>query len=73
MQKQNRRGPKLIDATRAAITVFGTGVVKGNPRKCIKCIKKIKRGESWRKDTSPQDGPRSGRYSVIQHIQCEEA
>jgi len=65
MKKQN-----AIDATRAAFTSFGVGVVKGNPKKCIKCRKPIKRGESWRKDTSAVD-PKLGRYSVIQHANCE--
>jgi hypothetical protein len=62
---------KKIDATRAPVTTFGTGVIKGNPRKCIKCRKTIKRGESWRKDMSAPD-PKHGRYSVIQHAHCEE-
>ena len=71
MLKQNRRKPKVIDATRAAFTTFGASIVKGNPRECIKCGKRIKRGEAWRKDTSATD-PRFGRYSVIQHAHCEE-
>jgi hypothetical protein len=62
--------PKQIDATRAAFTAFGVGIKRGNPRKCIKCRKRIKRGESWRKDTSAPD-PRFGRYSVIQRAHCE--
>ncbi|MBM3130955.1 MAG: hypothetical protein FJ009_20295 [Chloroflexi bacterium] len=65
MKKQS-----AIDATRAAFTTFGVGVVKGNPKKCIKCRKPIKRGEHWRKDTSAPD-PKLGRYSVIQHATCE--
>jgi hypothetical protein len=66
MKNQN-----AIDATRAAYTTFGVGVVKGNPRKCIKCGKPIKDDESWRKDTSAPD-LKFGRYSVIQHAQCEK-
>jgi len=72
MQKQNRRKPQVIDATQAAYTTFGVGVVKGNPRKCIKCGKRIKHGESWRKDTSATASKRS-RYSVIRHSRCEGA
>jgi hypothetical protein len=60
---------KKIDATRAAFTTFGAGVVKDNPRKCIACGRTIKRGEAWRKDTSAQD-PTFGRYTVIQHAHC---
>jgi formate-dependent nitrite reductase cytochrome c552 subunit len=70
MQKQNRRKPQVIDATRAPFTTFGAGVVKGNPHKCITCHKPIKRGEAWRKHTSAPD-PKFGRYSVIQHSRCE--
>ncbi|MBM3130128.1 MAG: hypothetical protein FJ009_16075 [Chloroflexi bacterium] len=66
MKKQN-----AIDAMRAAFTAFGVGVVKGNPKKCIKCRKPIKRGEHWRKDTSAQDPTYLERYSVIQHANCE--
>jgi len=66
MKKQN-----AIDATRAAFTTFGVGVVKGNPRKCIRCRKPIKRGEPWRKDTSAQDPNYLERYSVFQHANCE--
>ncbi|MBM3130605.1 MAG: hypothetical protein FJ009_18495 [Chloroflexi bacterium] len=68
MKKKSRNA---IDTTRAAFTTFGVGVVKGNPRKCIKCRKPIKRGESWRKDTSAADPPLGVRYSVIQHAHCE--
>jgi len=72
MQKQNRRKPQVIDATQTPYTAFGVGVVKGNPRKCIKCGERIKRGEHWRKDTSAAD-PKHGRYSVIQHATCAGA
>ena len=61
---------KAIHATRAAYTTFGVGVVKGNPRKCIKCGRTIKRGEAWRKDTSASNA-KFGRYSVLQHAHCE--
>ena len=66
MKKQN-----AIDATRAAFTTFGVGVVKGNPKKCIKCRKPIRRGEHWRKDTSAADSTLRVRYSVIRHANCE--
>ncbi len=70
MPKQNRRKPQVIDATRMAVTAFGRGVVKGNPRKCLKCRKTIKRGEAWIKHTSAPD-PVFGRYSTIRHAHCE--
>jgi len=72
MQKQNRQKSKVIDATQAAYSTFGVGVVKGNPRKCIKCGERIKRGERWREDTSATDSKRR-RYSVIRHSRCEGA
>jgi hypothetical protein len=71
MQKGSRRKPQVIDATRAPFTTFGVGIKRGNPRKCIKCRKPIKRGESWRKDTSAADPTLGVRYSVIQHANCE--
>jgi hypothetical protein len=66
MRKRN-----AIDTTHAAFTTFGVGVVKGNPKKCIKFRKPIKRGEHWRKDTSATDPTLGVRYSVIQHANCE--
>jgi len=72
MQKQNRRKPQVIDATQVAYTTFGVGVVKGNPRKCIKCGERIMRGDSWRKDTSATDS-KCKRYSVIRHSRREGA
>ena len=70
MQKQSRRKPRVIDATRMAYTAFGRGVVKGNPKRCIKCHQLIKRGEAWIKHASAVD-PKYGRYSVIRHANCE--
>ncbi len=52
-----------------AIMQYGTGVVKGNPKRCLACHKPIRRGEPWTKHTSPPD-PQFGSYSFIIHTRC---
>jgi hypothetical protein len=54
------------NSSQAFLITYGVGIKKGNPRLCLGCGKPIKRGESWRKDTSPED-PQLGRYSIIRH------
>ncbi len=56
-----------IDLMAAPYTTYGAGVVKGNPRKCIKCCKSIRHGETWRRDASAKDPDGYGRIVVIQH------
>lgn len=48
------------------------GVAKGNPKRCLICIRKIKHGEAWTKHTSPAD-PQFGAYSIIVHDRCNDA
>lgn len=50
----------------------GIGVVKGNPKRCLICMREIKNGEAWTKHTSPAD-PQFGAYSVIVHDHCHSA
>ncbi len=52
-----------------AIMQFGTGIVKGNPKRCLVCHKPICEGEAWTKHTSPPD-PQFGSYSFIIHAHC---
>lgn len=59
----------VIDLSRAPYMTFGAGVVKGNPKRCLKCGQVIKKDEAWRKYTS-EDDPEYGRYSVIVHSNC---
>ncbi len=56
----------MIDLSKGPFTLYGVGVKRGNPRKCIRCGKPIKPGESWRKEISALD-PVAGRYSIIVH------
>jgi hypothetical protein len=55
-----------------AYKTSGMGVVKGNPKKCLRCKRRIRRGEAWTKHTSPAD-PQYGRYSIIVHDRCKGA
>jgi len=58
---------KVVDLTKSAFTSFGVGVKRGNPRRCLRCGKQIKRGETWSANTSAEDPEGYGRYTVIQH------
>ena len=69
MTKQKQHTPKVIDTTKVAFTLFGRGIVKGNPRKCIACRKSIKRADTWELAISAPD-PQYGRLSVIRHGDC---
>lgn len=66
----NPTNGKHIDATKAAYTTFGLGVVKGNPRKCLACGRPIGRGEPWRRDASAEDPGSFGRIVTIHHSPC---
>ncbi len=57
--------PQAARATKRELTQLGRGIVRGNPRRCFKCRKPIRRGEAWIKQTSPDRA-----YSVILHAQC---
>ncbi len=61
----------VIDLTKAPYMTYGAGVVKGNPKRCLKCGQVIKKDETWRKYTSADD-PEYGRYSIIVHSKCGE-
>lgn len=50
--------------------VRGTGIVKGNPKRCIICQKEIQDGDHWLKYTSPSD-PVLPSYSLVTHKKCE--
>ncbi len=60
------------DLTANPIMEFSSGVVKGNPKRCLRCGKPIRKRETWTKHTSPAD-PVYGRYSVIVHTRCNGA
>ncbi len=71
-KKINEKTCGVIDATKAAFTQFGVGIVKGNPKKCLFCQKPIQKGDTWVMDTSASD-PKYGAYSVIIHSRCTRA
>ncbi|MBI3788748.1 MAG: recombinase family protein [Ignavibacteriales bacterium] len=57
----------VIDMTKAPYSTCGVGIKKGNPKRCLECGARIKRHDTWRKDTSAEDPSGYGRYSVIRH------
>jgi hypothetical protein len=70
MQKQNQRKPRVIDATQMVVTEFGGGIKRGNPKRCLKCHRLVRRGQPWIRHTSAYE-PGFGQYSVIEHANCE--
>ncbi len=70
-RKINGKTVFVIDATKASYTQFGVGIVKGNPKLCLRCRKPIEKDDDWTKHVSAED-PDYGRYSVIVHSRCEE-
>jgi hypothetical protein len=61
--------PKQIslDLTKAAYTIFGRGIKRDNPKKCLRCGKRIQRADAWETNWSAQD-PKMGRYATIKHL-----
>jgi hypothetical protein len=59
----NRNNVKAKQAQ--GTTVRGSGIVKGNPRRCLFCRQPIRSSDKWTKQTS-----RDGAYSVIVHDRC---
>jgi hypothetical protein len=53
-----------------ALETHGRGIVKGNPKLCLKCQKPIRNGDAWTKRTAIAD-PEFGTYSIIVHARCE--
>jgi hypothetical protein len=47
----------------------GKGIVKGNPRRCLRCGQPIRAREKWVKMTSGRDY-KLGSYSLIVHDKC---
>jgi len=58
---------RVIDLTKAGHTIFGRGIERGNPQKCLRCMARIGRGDAWRVDWSATD-PEYGRYAIIRHL-----
>ncbi len=67
MGKPKRKSCHVVDLTKAPYTMYGVGVVKDNPRKCLACGQPIKRGETWRRDASAEDPDGYGRIVTIHH------
>ena len=65
--KTKSRVCHIIDMTHAPYIVFGVGIKKRNPKRCLNCGKSIRRGEEWRADTSAEDPEGYGRYTLITH------
>lgn len=51
--------------------VHGSGIVKGNPTRCLVCRSEIQAGDQWVKHTSPAE-PKHGAYSIIIHANCNK-
>jgi hypothetical protein len=56
-------------ANRYGYAIFGRGVVKGNPERCLHCRKPIQAGDEWTLTVSPTD-PKHGAYTTIAHVRC---
>jgi hypothetical protein len=56
-----------LDLTKAAYTIFGRGIERGNPKKCLRCGKRITRADTWETTWSAQDS-KLGRYATIKHL-----
>lgn len=69
--KMKANSPQTVPSA-APTMQFGVGIVKGNPRRCLICRQRIRRGEAWVKHTSPTD-PELGAYSIIIHDRCNGA
>jgi hypothetical protein len=71
ISRSQRRDETMLTQNKAkgkqaqAATVHGSGIVKGNPKLCLHCLKPIRKGEAWTKHTS-----RDREYSVIVHDNC---
>ena len=63
---KGKSASKVTDLTKAAYTIFGRGIKRGNPKKCLACGKRITRGDTWQVDWSAHE-PKHGRYATIQH------
>lgn len=63
---------KVVPSLKRPAPRHGTGIVNGNPKRCLICKHEIKQGESWTKHTSPID-PQLGSYSAIVHDRCNGA
>ena len=61
------RAQKAAPPARAQTPKRGVGIVKGNPKRCLRCLNPIRRGEAWTKQTSPD-----GAYSIIVHDHCNK-
>ncbi len=61
----NRKAKAAQNAVAQALTQRGKGVVKGNPKLCLHCLKPIRRGDHWTRHTS-----RDRAYSLIVHDSC---
>jgi hypothetical protein len=54
-QTKKTSSPQSMDLNRYTYTQYGVGIVKGNPKRCLRCGKRIRHGKAWTKDTSPVD------------------
>jgi hypothetical protein len=48
---------------------YMSGPSRRGPKRCLRCHKVIKKGEPWRRVTSPAD-PKYGSYIVGIHTKC---
>jgi hypothetical protein len=61
-----------VNPTRASVTEFRNGPDPRGPARCLRCSKLFKKGETWRRTTSPVD-PELGAYSIGIHDQCSQS
>lgn len=69
MKRTAKKKRQVTDLSQAAVIEFLVGKNPRGPAKCIKCRKPFKRGDAWRRLTSPPD-KEFGSYSIGVHQKC---
>ncbi len=67
--KMTKRDCHISNIAELALIEFRSGPHPKGPAKCFKCGKPFKKGEAWRRLTSPAD-PELGAYVIGIHASC---
>lgn len=68
---KNARQPKVDRKVVRGNTVqHGKGIVMGNPKRCVFCLKPIRALDNWLKQTALPDPETMTTYSIIMHDRC---
>ena len=69
MKHQSAKPKTILANANNGTTQLFVGPMPRGPKRCIKCGKEFKNGETWRRVTSPDD-PKHGTYSIGIHERC---